>query len=225
MKSGLLSRNTDDMTMQFPPDFLETLRQPVLCEAELGTQSSFFSREEVRGFYLSVTKSPEKNEVLQLAVDQLPLLHPHRAALLALFCGALVEDGADPHLLFGAALELMSDLLASLEYGVQFLGTPFILVLGHSGCGAVDAAIKVLKTKATLPGHLPELITAIKPAVVIADKTASGNLLDNAIAENVRRQVARLKESPPIVQKAYRDKKIDIKGGVYDIASGKVTLV
>ena len=82
------------MTMQFPPDFLETLRQPVLGEADLDTQSSFFSREEVRGFYLSVMKSPEKNEVLQLAVDQLPLLHPHRAALLALLCGALVEDGA-----------------------------------------------------------------------------------------------------------------------------------
>jgi len=117
------------------------------------------------------------------------------------------------------------DLLASLEYGVQFLGTPFILVLGHSACGAVDAAIKVLKTKATLPGHLPELITAIKPAVIVADKAKSGDLLDNAIAENVRRQVARLKESPPIVQKAYRDRKIDIQGGVYDIATGKVTLV
>lgn len=115
MKSGLLSRNNDDMTMQFPPDFLETLRQPVIGEADLDTQSSFFSREEVRDFYLSVMKSPEKNEVLQLAVDQLPLLHPHRAALLALLCGALVEDGADPHLLFGAALELMADLLASLE--------------------------------------------------------------------------------------------------------------
>jgi carbonic anhydrase len=117
------------------------------------------------------------------------------------------------------------DLLASLEYSVHFLGAPLILVVGHSGCGAVDAAIKVLKTNATLPGHLPELITAIKPAVIVADKTASGNLLDNAIAENVRRQVARLKDSPPIVKKSYADKKIDIAGGVYDIATGKITLV
>ena len=43
--------------------------------------------------------------------------------------------------------------------------------------------------------------------------------------ENVRRQVARLKRSPPVVQKAYGDKKIDIVGGVYDIATGKITLV
>ena len=117
------------------------------------------------------------------------------------------------------------DLLASIEYGAQFLGAPLIMVLGHTGCGAVDAAIKVLKTKAVLPGHLPALITAIKPAVIVAEKTKSGNLLDNAVAENVRRQMARLKRSPPIVQKLYAGKKIDIVGGVYDLATGKIALV
>jgi carbonic anhydrase len=118
-----------------------------------------------------------------------------------------------------------NDLLASLEYGAQFLGSPLIMVLGHSGCGAVDAAIKVLKDKAVLPGHLPELIRAIKPAVTAAQNTKTGNLLDNAVAENVRRQVARLKSSPPIVQKLYAGKKIDIVGAVYDLASGKVTVI
>lgn len=117
------------------------------------------------------------------------------------------------------------DLLASLEYGVQFLGVPFIFVLGHSKCGAIDAAIKVLKSNAALPGHLPELVTVLKPAVIVAEKTKSGDLLDNAIAENVRRQVARLKASPPIIAKAYADKRIDVAGGVYDLATGKITLV
>jgi carbonic anhydrase len=118
-----------------------------------------------------------------------------------------------------------TDLLASLEYGAQFLGAPLIMVLGHSGCGAVDAAIKVLKTKAVLPGHLPQLIAGIKPAVIVAQKTQTGNLLDNAVAENVRRQVARLKRSPPVIQKSYGGKKIDIVGGVYDLATGKVAIV
>jgi len=117
------------------------------------------------------------------------------------------------------------DLLASIEYGLQFLGAPLIVVLGHSSCGAVDAAIKVVKDKAVLPGHLPELITALKPAVLFAQKEKSGELLDNATRENVKRQVARLKSSPPIVQKLYAGKKIDIVGGVYDIATGKVTLI
>src|SRR4030095_3827557 len=118
-----------------------------------------------------------------------------------------------------------TDLLASIEYGLQFLGAPLIMVLGHSSCGAIDAAIKVVKDKAVLPGHLPELITALKPAVMIARKEKAGALLDNATRENVKRQVARLKSSAPIVQKLYAGKKIDIVGGVYDIASGKVTLV
>jgi carbonic anhydrase len=117
------------------------------------------------------------------------------------------------------------DLLASIEYGAKFLGAPLIMVLGHSGCGAVDAAIKVLKDKAVLPGHLPGLISSIKPAVAEAGKKKTGNLLDNAIAENVRRQVARLKKSPPIVEKLYKDKKIDIVGAVYDLATGKIAPV
>ena len=69
------------------------------------------------------------------------------------------------------------------------------------------------------------LITAIKPAVIVAEKAKTGNLLDNAVTENVRRQMARLKSSPPIVQKLYAGKKIDIVGGVYDLATGKIALV
>lgn len=117
------------------------------------------------------------------------------------------------------------DLLASLEYGVQFLGVPLIMVLGHTGCGAVDSAIKVLRTRAVLPGKLPELIATIKPAVMIAEKAKSDNLLDRAITANVRQQVAKLKRSPPVIQKLYESKKIDIVGAVYDILTGKITLV
>jgi carbonic anhydrase len=117
------------------------------------------------------------------------------------------------------------DLLASIEYAVHFLGTPLVMVMGHSSCGAVDAAIKVLKSKAQLPGHLPELIGQIKPAVLVAEKTQSGNLLDNAIKENARRQVARIVNSPPILKKYAADRKISVVGAYYDIGSGKVSLV
>ena len=57
---------------------------------------------------------------------------------------------------------------ASLEYAVRFLGVRLAMVLGHRNCGAVDAAIKAVKDGATLPGHLPGLIDAIKPAVLAA---------------------------------------------------------
>ena len=108
---------------------------------------------------------------------------------------------------------------------MRFLGVPLIMVLGHTNCGAVGAAIKMLKDDALLPGHLPDLVRVLKPAVIVAEKTQKGNLLDNAIAENVRRQVAALKEANPIVDKAYAEKKIDIVGGVYDLPTGRIALV
>lgn len=97
-----------------PPDLLATLQQPVLHDTDLDTQATFFAREEVRSLYFDVLESPGKDDVLRASAGFLPGLHPHRAALLALFCGALVENGADPRLLFNAAQGLMGQLLASL---------------------------------------------------------------------------------------------------------------
>src|SRR5512138_1022377 len=117
---------------------------------------------------------------------------------------------------------LNTDLLASLEYAVEVLGVPLIIVLGHSGCGAVAAAIKVMKDDAKLPGHLPELIRAIKPAVVLAGKARAGELLDNAVVEHVRRTVAALKRANPIIKPAHEALDLMIAGGVYDLATGKI---
>ena len=120
---------------------------------------------------------------------------------------------------------LTPTVLASLEYGTQFLGVPLILVLGHTGCGAVDAAIKVVQDDAVLPGHLPALAERIRPAVELAEKAPSGDLLANACAENVRHQVGLLKEASPIVSKFYAEKKIDIVGALYNVPTGEVTPV
>ncbi|MDJ1156653.1 carbonic anhydrase [Chelatococcus sp. SYSU_G07232] len=117
------------------------------------------------------------------------------------------------------------DGLASLEYGVKFLGMPLIMVLGHSNCGAVAATIKVLKDKTQLPGHLPLLANAIRPAVEIAQKVKAENPLEEAIAENVRYNVRRLQEAKPIVAEFVRSGRVKVVGGVYDLATGKVSLL
>ncbi len=116
-------------------------------------------------------------------------------------------------------------LLASLEYSVEFLGAPLVMVLGHTACGAVDAAVKVVQDQAALPGHLPELIAQIEPAVERAAKLPSGGLLANACAENVRGQVAALKEASPIIAERYAAGKIDIVGAIYDLPTGQVKSV
>lgn len=117
------------------------------------------------------------------------------------------------------------DGLASLEYGLKVLGVPLVMVLGHSGCGAVDATIKVLKDKVKLPGHLPGLINALKPGVEAAMAKKPQDLLAEATAENVRTNVQRLARSKPIVGPMATAGKVKIVGSIYDIGSGRVTMV
>ena len=83
----------------------------------------------------------------------------------------------------------------------------------------------MLKDDAKLPGHLPELVSSIKPAVEAARKTNASNLLEEAIAENVRHNVARLRDAKPIISEAVTARKIRVVGGVYDLATGVVKLV
>lgn len=117
------------------------------------------------------------------------------------------------------------DGLASIEYGVKYLGVPVLMVLGHTGCGAVGATIKVLKDNVELPGHLPGLVNAIKPAVEAAEKKNPSDLLAEATAENVRFNVKRLATSDKILSGYVKEGKLKVVGGIYDIATGKVDLV
>jgi carbonic anhydrase len=117
------------------------------------------------------------------------------------------------------------DGLASLEYGSVVLGVPLILVLGHSNCGAVNATIKVVKEGTTLPGHLPSLINAIRPAVVAAEARKPADLLAEATAENVRLNVKYLQTAKPLLADLVAAGKLKVAGAVYDIATGKATAV
>jgi len=116
------------------------------------------------------------------------------------------------------------DVIASIEYAVQVLNTPLIMVLGHESCGAVDATIKSIKDGTTLPGHLPSLVAAISTAVK-ATQGEAGELLNNAIQRNVLLNVEKLKTSGPILNTFVDGKKLRIVGGVYKLASGKVELL
>lgn len=117
------------------------------------------------------------------------------------------------------------DGLASIEYGAKYLGTPLVMVLGHTRCGAVDAAIKVLKDHVELPGHLPELVNSIKPAVEAAARKNPSDLLAEATAENVRFNVAKLTSSEAVLGGLIRAGKLKVVGGVYDLSTGRVNLL
>jgi carbonic anhydrase len=116
------------------------------------------------------------------------------------------------------------DTIASFEYAVAVLNTPLILVLGHQACGAVDSTIKQLKNGASFPGHIPSLTEALTPAVQAVDNQP-GDLLTNAIKQNVVLTIQKLQTAEPILSEAVNQKKLKVVGGVYDLKTGKVESV
>jgi carbonic anhydrase len=114
--------------------------------------------------------------------------------------------------------------IASFEYAVAVLGTPLILVLGHSKCGAVDAAVKAVRDGKEFSGHIPLLIEAIGPAVKAA-QGQEGDLFDNAIKQNVILNVEKLKTASPILSEAVQGGKLNVAGGIYSLDTGRVALI
>ncbi|GEO43656.1 carbonic anhydrase [Skermanella aerolata] len=142
------------------------------------------------------------------------------------------DSRVPPELLFGRGLgELFivrnagntvdTTALGSLQYGVAVLGCPLVVVLGHERCGAVEAAVSVVTKNTTFPGSIGNMIEPIVPAVLRA-QTQSGDLMHNAVRENVRRVVNRLRTSEPILLEPIQSGKLKIVGAHYDLDDGQV---
>jgi carbonic anhydrase len=106
----------------------------------------------------------------------------------------------------------------SMEFATLKLKTKLIVVLGHTECGAVAAAVQ---RPENVPGHIVTLINEIKPAVAKCAHLP-GNAVENAVRQNVIDQVNNLRDLEPILHKKYVAGEILIVGAVYDIHTGKV---
>jgi len=109
----------------------------------------------------------------------------------------------------------------SISYGVGVLGAPLLVVLGHSGCGAVKAAIAAIEGE-SIPGYAYRFAEAIGPAVQqVQDEP--GDLLDNAVRANIELGVGRLSAAEPDLAPAIASGKLTIVGAYYDLESGEVS--
>lgn len=109
--------------------------------------------------------------------------------------------------------------LGSIEYAVDHLGARLIIVLGHTKCGAVTAAME----GGEAPGHLPAVLNPIKPAVEKA-QSMEGELLPNAVRANVKLMAQKIFQSSPGFVQMLEDCVLRVAGAVYDIETGKVVL-
>jgi carbonic anhydrase len=126
-----------------------------------------------------------------------------------------------------AGNSINNGMIGSTEYAIEHLGVRLVMVLGHSDCGAVKAAIKVANGKASFPrakfGAIGPMITPVVRAVRTLPKKQ--RTLKQSVAVNARVQAERFAATGPIIDHAVASGQIQVVAAVYDIRSGRVSLV
>jgi carbonic anhydrase len=115
-----------------------------------------------------------------------------------------------------------ADETGSAEYGVEHLGTPLLVVLGHTSCGAVTAAV----THAEVRGSIPPLLAHIQPAVRTARREhpelKAEALIPDTIHANVFHSIEELFNRSEAIRSRVRSGKLKVVGAIYDLKSGRV---
>lgn len=195
---------------------------------------------------MSVTTSDEALALLKAGnrdfLNDLPSRAPvDRASRLRLASGqrpfaayvSCSDSRVPPELLFGRGLgelfivrnagnTLDTTAMGSLEFAVAVLGVPLIVVMGHEACGAVDAAMAVVRDNKRFPGNIGKMIEPIIPAVLEARCHAPDNL-EAAVRQNVRRVTHILRnEASPLLLAPQAEGRLKIVGAYYRLATGEV---
>jgi carbonic anhydrase len=119
---------------------------------------------------------------------------------------------------------LNADGLASIEFAVGILDVRVVVVLGHSSCGAISAAIDTLRGGSEFPGHVASLVRELQGPVDRC-RGLEGDLLSNAVRENVRVTVDRVAAAEPVIAPRIRSGAARVVGGIFDLATGVVSLL
>ena len=157
--------------------------------------------------------------------------HPHAVILSCMDSRAPLEHVLDQGIgdIFSLRIAgnvLTDEVIGSMEYACNVVGSKLIMVLGHSRCGAVTGACNH-----TTLGKLDTILERIHPVV---DKVrqkhsnedlSTSELVELVTMENVRTIVAQLQEVSPSLTKLIAEEKIGVVGAYYDVVSGKVELI
>lgn len=116
------------------------------------------------------------------------------------------------------------DGMGSIEYAVDHLEAPLVIVVGHQNCGAVSATLEVLRPPYSPPhGDVAALVDAITPAVGVAMKRP-GDLLDNSIRANAEQSRDQIMHSPEL--KTFLDSgALQVVAAYYSLDTGLVTVI
>jgi carbonic anhydrase len=114
-------------------------------------------------------------------------------------------------------------VLGSIEYAVEHLHTPLVIVMGHKNCGAIAAAVADWQdtSKVKIDNHIRALTDRIELAMASVD-IKEGDLSQKALQSNVVFTVRSLRTSRPELKEAIDKGHLKIAGAIYDVSTGKV---
>lgn len=115
-------------------------------------------------------------------------------------------------------------VLGSLEYAIDPLNVPLIVVLGHDSCGAVTASVQAYETGVMPQGFVRDLVERIMPSVLTAQRNGVTDV-DSTVVEHVKQTGTRLLETSQIIATAVREGRTAVLGVCYHLAEGKAELV
>lgn len=115
--------------------------------------------------------------------------------------------------------------LGSLEYGVEYLQVPLIVVLGHDNCGAVTATKAAVDTGNMPAGFVRDLVERITPSVLASLRKDKDSSVNAMVEEHVQQTAARLVENSPIIATAVARQRTAVVGLTYRLEDGRADLV
>ena len=119
-----------------------------------------------------------------------------------------------------------ADIAGSMEYATKMAGSKVVLVMGHTGCGAIKGAIEDVKL-----GNLTGLLAKLKPAIEALHHSEgewtskNKKFIDAAALENVKLTIENIRRISPVLRELEKEQKILITGCLYDIKTGQVTFI
>jgi len=114
-----------------------------------------------------------------------------------------------------------TDELGTIEYGVEHLGIPLLMVMGHTQCGAVSAVVN----GAAATGNLAKLLQPIVPAAESVMSAPEAERVDKAITANVWQAIADAYADSPVIKEYAKAGKLKVVGALYHLDTGKVDVL
>ncbi len=114
------------------------------------------------------------------------------------------------------------DEIGSIEYGAGHLGTPLVLVLGHTQCGAVTAVASGDKVSGSIPALVEEIGVPVKQAKTELPNASVGEVVERAIKLNVHSSMETILRRSPEMSELVKEGKASLIGAIYHLESGKI---